>query len=75
MPERFRLQFPTELVDVKCSVASCNDNMSGIQFIAHARVTKPTPREKPQPTKKKPSGFPQPPLEINRQLSRLPPAD
>jgi hypothetical protein len=53
MPERFRLQIPSELVEVECAVAWCNDNMIGVRFVAPARVMKRQPRQKPEPQKKK----------------------
>lgn len=52
MPENFRLQIPSELVEVQCRVAWCEGNMIGIQFTAPARVLKRAPRQRPEPKKK-----------------------
>lgn len=52
MPERFRLQIPSELVEVQCCIAWCEGNMIGVQFTAPARVLKRSPRPRPAPKKK-----------------------
>lgn len=53
MPDRFHLQIASELVEVECAVAWCNDNMIGVRFVAAASVMKRQPRQKPEPQKKK----------------------
>lgn len=52
MPEKFRLQIPSELVEVQCRIAWCEGNMIGVQFTAPARVLKRNPRPRPAPKKK-----------------------
>ena len=52
MPQRFRLQIPSEHVEVECAVAWCNENMIGVRFVAPARVIKRQPRPKAEPRKK-----------------------
>jgi hypothetical protein len=52
MPQKFRLQIPSELIEVQCAIAWCAGNMIGVQFTAPARVLKRTPRPRP-PEKKK----------------------
>ena len=52
LPERFRLQIPSEFIEVDCRVAWREHEMLGVQFTAPARMLqkpqKPKPVEKPK---------------------------